>query len=122
MPSDNDDQSVSSDDDEPAVTKKQKTYEEADGPIEDDKSARAKLEEAGFDPDDVHTARSVQMISRQYWDNVTPMAYFASLGDLPMCRHLHHVRDATATAAAEEHMADQIDDEVVFSPLYAAIN
>lgn len=83
MPSDNDDQSVSSDDDKP-VAKRQKTYE-ADGPIEDDKSARAKLKEAGFDPNDVHTARSVQIISRQHWDNVTPMAYFASLGDLPMC-------------------------------------
>lgn len=38
-------------------TKKQKTYD-ADGPVEDDKAAREKLREAGFDPDDVHTARS----------------------------------------------------------------
>ena len=52
MSSSSDDQSVSSDDDQP-VAKKQKTYMyDADGPIEDDKSARAKLEEAGFDPDD----------------------------------------------------------------------
>ena len=122
MSSSSDDQSVSSDDDQP-VAKKQKTYMyDADGPIEDDKTAREKLRKVGFDPDDAHSAHSEDVVGRRAWggENVTPMAYFASIGDLPMCRYLYHVRGATTTAVAAEHMAVPLDEEI-FSPLYAAI-
>ena len=43
---------MSSDGDQ-RVAKKQKTYD-ADGPVEEDKTASEKLREAGFHPDDVH--------------------------------------------------------------------
>ena len=103
------------------LAKKQKTHG-ADGPVEDEESAREKLREAGFDPNDVHTARSDLENGElcYYEDNVTPMAYFASRGDLPMCRYLHYVREATMTAPAEEHRTVPVV-EVLFSPMYAAI-
>lgn len=112
---------MSSDEDSQPVAKKQKTCD-ADGPVEDDESGRAKLKEAGFDPDDVHTARSGDSACTfgGAYANVTPMAYFASLGDLPMCRYLHHARDATTTAAAHEHRTSP-GEEVLFSPMYAAV-
>ena len=118
MSSSNDDHSVSSENSQPTA-KRQKTYE-ADGPIEDDKTAREELREVGFDPDDAHSAHSEDVVGRYTWDNITPMAYFASIGDLPMCRYLYHVREATTTAVAAEHMAVPLDEEI-FSPLYAAI-
>ena len=118
MPSSDDEQSVSSDDDQP-IAKRQKTYD-ADGPIEDEKTAREKLREVGYDPDDAHTANSEDIAGRAKWENVTPMAYFASIGDLPMCRYLYHIREAATTAAAAEHMTVPAD-EVPFSPLFAAI-
>ena len=119
--SDDDDQSVSSGDDQP-VTKKQKTYA-TDGPIEDDKTAREKLEAAGFDPDDVHTARSdLESLGHDVWNNITPMAHFASLGDLPMFRYLYHVREATTTAAPDEHWTVQVMEDDIFSPMYAAVS
>ena len=37
-----------------------------------------------------------------------------------MCRYLHHVREATTTAAAEEHRTSP-GEEVIFSPMYAAV-
>lgn len=88
----------------------------ADGPVEEDKTAREKLKAAGFDPNDVHTARSDLEAPRtrnpnrfscadrvQRWHNITPMTYFAFHGDLPMCRYLHHVRCATTALPREEH-------------------
>jgi len=64
---------------EQPLAKRQKTYN-ADGPVEDDKTAREKLRDAGFDPDDVHTAISV--IGDYYFydeSNVTPMTDAACL-------------------------------------------
>ena len=101
--------------------KKQKTYE-ADGPVEDDKTARDKLREAGFDPDDVHTARSDLQISSTSpagWYNITPMTHFAFHGDLPMCRYLHHVRGAVTTTAAYEYRT-RPEEPVAWYPIYVA--
>ena len=82
--------------DQPAQ-KRRKTHN-ADGPIEDEESARTKLREAGFDPEDVHTARSDHTRPVDYisgWRDTTPMTHFAFHGDLPMCRYLYvHVRGA----------------------------
>ena len=110
-----------SDVDQPAA-KRQKTYE-ADGPVEDDKTARVKLREAGFDPDDVHTGRSDLETPPGVggsWYNITPMAYFSLCGDLPMCRYLHHVRGASTTLVAEEHKTIPNAD-VFWFPMYAAV-
>ena len=107
---------MSSGDDQPAA-KRQKTYS-ADGPIEDDKTAREKLREAGFDPDDVHTARSGDR--RLYPSkNITPMVHFAYSGDLPMCRYLYHVRGASTTTATNDNRTD-MTSAVIWFPIYAA--
>ena len=111
-----------------ASAKKQKTSDatstNSDGPTEDDKTAREKLKAAGFDPDDVHTARSnLELPSAELygnnWFNITPMAYFACNGDLSMCRYLHHVRGAVTTKAAQEHRT-RPDEPVIWYPIYAA--
>ena len=123
-------------DDQPAA-KKQKTYD-ADDPVEDDKTAREKLRAAGFDPDDVHTARTDAKCPKAYfsWYNITPMTYFACLGDLPMCRYLYHVRGASTLAPGVEHLTYRqrsmspliSDDEseemnpVFWFPLYVAVH
>lgn len=102
--------------------KRQKTYE-ADGQIEDDKTAREKLREAGFDPDDVHTAvidsESPPMEHPVGWRNITPMTYFAYYGDLPMCRYLYHVRGASTLAPSDEKKTTEGD---FWFPMYAAVN
>jgi len=103
------------------AAKKQKTYE-ADGPVEDDKTAREKLKAAGFDPDDVHTARSdVEPPAQQlkFWfDEITPMTYFAYYGDLPMCRYLHHLRDASTS----ENNPSKDPEYDFWCPMYAAVH
>lgn len=93
---------------------------EADGPIEDDKTAREKLLNVGFPPDDVHTGQS-DLLDQLYskWYNITPMTHFACLGDLPMCRYLYQVRGAVTTTLAEEHMT-RSDKDVVCYPIMAA--
>ena len=99
----------SSDGDQP-VAKRQKTYEaDGFGPVEDDKTAREKLQEAGFDPDDVHTARSdlvPPLNPLGSWYNITPMTHFSILGDLPMCRYLYHVRGASTTAPTDDQRTE----------------
>jgi len=100
--------------------KRQKTFN-ADGPIEEDEAAREKLREAGFDPDDVHTAISdlenSDLLGGE--SNVTPMAHFSCCADLPMCRYLHHVRGAVTTRAADEHLSEP-DIGVRMHPILAA--
>ena len=109
---------MSSPGDQPA-TKRQKTFN-ADGPVENDETARQKLQEAGFDPNDVHTARSdLENEELRYWYNITPMTHFAFYGDLPMCRYLHHIRGASTKTATEEHRAEPNKD-VPWFPIYAA--
>ena len=109
---------MSSPGDQPA-TKRQKTFN-ADGPVENDETARQKLREAGFDPNDVHTARSdLENEELRYWYNITPMTHFAFYGDLPMCRYLHHIRGASTKTATEEHRAEPNKD-VPWFPINAA--
>lgn len=99
------------------TAKRQKTYN-ADGPIEDDKTAREKLRAAGFDPDDAHTARSDLGIWAG-WPNIAPMTHFARADDLPMCRYLHHVCGATTTSPKEEHKTEPLFGAL--HPMHAAI-
>ena len=64
-----------------------------DGPVEDEETAREKMEEAGFDPDDVtkecelsdHALETINIVRTL---RMRPMAYFCGIGDLKMCRYL----------------------------------
>ena len=100
------------------IAKRQKTYD-ADGPVEDDKTAREKLREAGFDPDDVQTVQTFPN-ANAFWGlmagDVTPMTHFAFHGDLPMCRYLYHVREATTEAKRNASYAS-----TPWFPLLAAV-
>lgn len=90
------------------AAKKQKTCD-ADGPVEEDETAREKLRDAGFDPEDVHTARSdlvPPLNPLGCWVNITPMTYFTILGDLPMCRYLYHVRGAATMAPTDDQRTE----------------
>ncbi|CAB9510226.1 expressed unknown protein [Seminavis robusta] len=61
--------------------------------IEGKASARRKLAEAGFDPDDCVTAQDsidgmTPAAHPASCHSVTPMSYFCDIGDLPMCRYI----------------------------------
>ena len=107
---------------EEPLAKRQKTHE-ADGPVEDDETAREKLQEAaGFDPDDVHTATSDSERPRMEpfcWRNITPMTHFAYYGDLPMCRYLYHVRGASTLAPSDEQKTTE--GAGFWFPMHAAV-
>ena len=79
---------------------------DAGGPIEDDETARQKMRDAevyergvdgtegeyvGFAPDNVRDVKSIDELDEDTLDNnaVTPMRYFARIGDLPMMRWLY---------------------------------
>jgi hypothetical protein len=60
------------------------------GPIEDEETARKKLEEAGFSPDNVKETTltlSLTTVSLERWF-INPICCFAAAGDLKMCRYL----------------------------------
>ena len=56
---------------------------DAGGPVEDDETARQKMADAGFNPDDVTEFKSIGR------DAISPMGHFAWFGDLPMMRWLY---------------------------------
>ena len=58
---------------------------DAGGPVEDDETARQKMADAGFNPDDV---TDIQGGSPGH-DPISPMGHFAWKGDLPMMRWLY---------------------------------
>ena len=108
---------------------KRRKYLDAGGPVEDDETARQKMRDAkvyevfqdgvagtigmydGFDPDDVTDVKSF-LCNCADWNfdgDVSPMAYFAALGDLPMMRWLY------------VNGADTRDDDVIYwFPMYCA--
>ena len=66
-----------------------------DGPVENEETAREKMEEAGFDPDDVTKecklsadAGDIGALQENGLDVMHPMTYFCLMGDLKMCRYL----------------------------------
>lgn len=69
---------------------KQCKLAEADlgGPVEDEETAREKLKEVGFDPNNIHEVRDVRYPDGFGWWEVNPICHFAGAGDLKMCRHL----------------------------------
>ena len=63
------------------------------GPVEDEATARMKLEEAGFDPDDLNKRSGRSKLIH----NIHPMSHFCLEGDLRMCRYLLSKDASTST-------------------------
>ena len=91
------------------------------GPMDDEETARKKLEEVGFDPD-----RPVDSIStipiEGYAGDYLSMSYFCAVGDLTMCRYL-----LSKGASTTQSWVDDYDDDdeskggnVFCSPMFAA--
>ena len=83
--------------------KKRRTEFQHDGPVEDEETARKKMEEAGFDPNDVtkecRLSEDARKASNTHYNlRMHPMTYFCGIGDLKMCRYLLS-KGASTTAA-----------------------
>jgi len=103
--------------DEPTAKRARKlTAADLGAPIEDEETARQKLADAGFDPDNL--TMQVENVSppdgEGSWD-ATPMTQFCGAGDLKMVRYL--VSKGVATVKAD----DDDDDDENCSPMRAAI-
>lgn len=88
------------------MAKRQRTLTEAElgGPIEDEETARKKLEKAGFRRGNFTEAEPADLDSDGGW-YVNPICHFAGLGDLKMCRYLL-TRGATTTDDALDEEGD----------------
>ncbi|CAB9502905.1 expressed unknown protein [Seminavis robusta] len=90
-------------------------FDSSRGIIEDYATAKRKLIEAGFDPDDCVTAVNPPYSSRPQdvgeWHSITPMIYFCYHGDLPMCRYIFNHGGVITR-----------DGEPFWFPMYAAVN
>ena len=109
-------------------SKKQRTSEtrkiefQPDGPVEDEATAREKMEKAGFDPDDVKnqcrlTDEAAGDIGLLHGERtMSPMSYFGGLCDLKMCRYLLS-KGASTTEASEYQYTDK---RCWWFPMYSA--
>ena len=73
------------------------------GPMEDEATARKKLEEVGFDPEKVNRTKMRpfdQEMPYTTWQT-SPMTHFCRAGDLPMCRFLL-AKGASITKASDD--------------------
>jgi len=93
------------------------------GPMEEEVTARKKLQDAGFDPDSPWLLRAVIPSGGWY---VNAMAYFCKVGDLKMCRYLLF-KGASATQTWNDDDNTDINDgsnginiNTICSPMYAA--
>ena len=82
------------------------------GPVEDEATARKKLKEVGFDPDNVNDVRTYAFDPAQEWDlwTAAPMGHFCRAGDLPMCRYLL-AKGASITKACDSDDENDDDDD-----------
>ena len=112
---------------EAPAAKKQRKFTEAElgGPIEDEETAREKLKEVGFDPENIHEAKFVLVpdgIDANRWDanpiwSVNPICYFAGAGDLEMCRYLVIRGAITRESASVEY---ESGENIEWFPMLAA--
>ena len=98
------------------------------GPMDDEETAREKLEEAEFDPDkpdDLLHDTSVKDI----FGSFNAMSYFCTLGDLQMCRYLLSKGASTTQSWDDDFDVDDYDSDDdpdirelnrIPSPMYAA--
>ena len=104
--------------------KKQKQHNEIvafGGPMDDEETARRKLEEVGFDPDRPVDSTSVIEVEG-YPDGYLPMPYFCIAGDLMMCRYLLSKGASTTQGWVDDYDDDDISrgGNLYCSPMYAA--
>ena len=83
------------------------------GPMEDEATARKKLQDAGFDPD------SPQLVHHFGDEILIPMTHFCRIGDLKMCRYLLS-KGALATQTWHDDSDDDDDANYIISPMSAA--
>lgn len=86
---------------EPQLKKRRTEDTNATGPVEDEATAREKMEEVGFDPDDVTKECRLNQHAKEGTNALVmnPMSYFCRIGDLTMCRYLLS-KGASTTAAS----------------------
>ena len=108
-------------------SKKQRTSEtgnnafQPDGPVEDEATAREKMEEVGLDPNDVKkqcrlTEEAADDLDLFGERTMSPMSYFCNTGDLKMCRYLLS-KGASTTEASEYQYTDK---RCWWFPMYTA--
>ena len=76
---------------EEPTAKRARTLTEADlgGPIEDEETAKQKLANAGFDPNNIALEKMVESPERDFTEwSVSPTIHFCAAGDLKMIRYL----------------------------------
>ena len=108
--------------DRPAKKQKHNEIVAFGGPMDDEETARKKLEEVGFDPDRPVDSVSAIPIEGYADDDYLPMSYFCAVGDLMMCRYL-----LSKGASTTQNWVDDYDDDdeskggnLYCSPIFAA--
>ena len=92
---------------EPKLKKRRTDDREHDGPVEDEETARKKMKEAGFDPDDVTKECELSEDARDPigvdddlgYELMHPITYFCRIGDLKMFRYLLSKGASTTTTS-----------------------
>ena len=105
---------------EAPAAKKQRKFTEAElgGPIEDEETAREKLKEVGFDPENIHEIKLMLIpYEEDMWWDVNPICYFSAKGDLKMCRYLVTRGATTRESASVEYESGEI---IEWFPMLAA--
>ena len=107
-------------DQKPEARKQQRKFTEAElgGPIEEEETAREKLKEVGFDPDNIHEVKEVPVpVKEDRWWAVNPICYFSAKGDLEMCRYLVTRGAITRESASVEY---ESGENIEWFPMLAA--
>ena len=103
---------------EPAAKRQRKLTEvDLGGPIEDEETAREKLEKVGFDPKNVREVKEVSCPDSFGWWYANPICYFAGAGDLKMCRYLVTRGASTRDSASAEYEDGEVSE---WFPMLAA--
>jgi len=96
------------------------------GPMEDEATARKKLQDAGFDPDSPQLLQKPKLVQVDGYVDLEyeiPMTYFCRIGDLKMCRYLLS-KGALATQTWDDDDDDDSDDDddanYIMSPMSSA--
>ena len=89
--------------------------------MDDEETARKKLEKAEFDPDRPVDSIGAHRIERCA-DKLFPMSYFCHIGDLMMCRYLLSKGASTTQSWVDDYDDDDENEggNVFCSPMYAA--
>ena len=123
MPNSNDGSRSRSGSAEEPIAKRARKLTEADlgGPIEDEETAKQKLRDAGFNPNDLTSERVVDSPDDDGQWFATPMAHFCAAGDLKMARYLLSKGIPTVRPVRADTSNGDDDDEEPNSPLEGAL-